>query len=379
MRDPDYARIFQCGKCISGYYGVTKDNTPGFKEWTYYLCLNCGLNTEKGDEIEFIEGTERIPDKYQSEMKFALDENERKHADHIISIIFENRKLFFTEKVEYRNPVLFPKGKYSSSNYIIGDEVEDVLSHQKYVMGDGYLEALQRIEKGDFGYCEVCENTLVPIGYNNKPMGLPLQIICLTCQKVRRQEDVDGANYGKWLSTDDIEFFSSPKSDKQKKRIEIKEKIEIFLDCINKTESSTLDFKDDYPAKLNKTKQLSSNGKSELKKDITAFANASGGIIIVGVLESRDKNPPHDLRGIENPLPRLSSESIMQLIGNDSGITPPLHNLVTVTHFSQSKKNFVLIEIKRGDVKYHKFNGKYPYRHGDTTEYLSISDRDEIN
>lgn len=72
-------------------------------------------------------------------------------------------------------------------------------------------------------------------------------------------------------------------------------------------ENSYLDYKSDI--------DFSDKGKKELAKDISAFANSSGGVIIYGIEEEKNKDgiplPVEPIKGIESSIERERIENII--------------------------------------------------------------------
>ena len=122
---------------------------------------------------------------------------------------------------------------------------------------------------------------------------------------------------------------------------------------LRRAEAEDLDYKESLPL-------LHDREKKELAKDIAAFANSSGGYILVGV---EDKT--WEAVGIAH-----GSVDINKITGiANSGIHPPVG--ITTEEVACSGKTFVLLHIKRTGTVHELDDRKVPIRHGDTTVYAS--------
>ena len=127
---------------------------------------------------------------------------------------------------------------------------------------------------------------------------------------------------------------------------------------------------DQFDAK-GKTWQKTEEGKKELAKDIAAFANLSGGLIVVGAQEDEDST----VKSMDScTIP--TEESIAQVIANH--IEPPLGGVKVSTIKDPEKldKGWLIISIPRSPNGPHgvliKGGHRFPKRNGPTTRYLSI-------
>ena len=76
MNSEDYYEVYRCGNCKGGYLGKTKDNTPGHKFSSEYLCKYCGVNTKKGELVIQEQGSDMMPSKYLVHMKMVTGQDE---------------------------------------------------------------------------------------------------------------------------------------------------------------------------------------------------------------------------------------------------------------------------------------------------------------
>lgn len=103
-------------------------------------------------------------------------------------------------------------------------------------------------------------------------------------------------------------------------------------------EGATLDYKKDFPKKLQKT--------------IAAFANTMGGIILIGVDEDDENKPKLPIEGI--PFERGISERIINIIL--SNITPPLIPETQVCVNQDNSKAVAIIRIPQSNKTPHAIN-----------------------
>lgn len=122
-------------------------------------------------------------------------------------------------------------------------------------------------------------------------------------------------------------------------------------------ENSYLDYKSDI--------DFSEKGKKELAKDISAFANSSGGVIIYGIEEEKNKDgiplPVEPIKGIESSIERERIENVIL-----NNISPKVQlEIKRIQLSSDSSKSVFVILIpqslqaphmvtKSGDNRYYK-------------------------
>ena len=104
-------------------------------------------------------------------------------------------------------------------------------------------------------------------------------------------------------------------------------------------ENSYIDYKEDFPSKLEKT--------------IAAMANVLGGIIIIGVEEGKNNRPIAPIKGIKYS--RGLSEKITQIIL--SNISPPIFPEIQVCQDNTKKKAAIVIRISQSVQTPHAIRG----------------------
>ncbi len=122
-------------------------------------------------------------------------------------------------------------------------------------------------------------------------------------------------------------------------------------------ESVTLDYKQD----INIT---SKEGKVELAKDVTSFANEVGGVLVYGVSEDRegdDAPVPDEIIGIDNnPNLKIRIEDILV-----DGVSPrlPVYRCIDLPHPTDSKKMILMIWVPKSWEMPHmvSLHGKHRY------------------
>lgn len=73
----DYYIVFRCGTCEKGFIGKTKDNTPGFRISTEYICKYCSVNSTKGELVAEEYDSDWMPREYSEHMTVATEPEER--------------------------------------------------------------------------------------------------------------------------------------------------------------------------------------------------------------------------------------------------------------------------------------------------------------
>ena len=140
-------------------------------------------------------------------------------------------------------------------------------------------------------------------------------------------------------------------------------RIQSFIDEGNE-ENSRLDYKG--PDALQKT----DGKKSEIRKDVSAMANAAGGLIIYGVDEFSDPSIAHLPEKITLvKRSEISREWLDQVI---SHIKPPINdcNNYPVEIGNDPDDVVYVVEIPQGITAHQSDNGKYYRRRNTTIEFL---------
>lgn len=142
---------------------------------------------------------------------------------------------------------------------------------------------------------------------------------------------------------------------KESKILEVQRLIDIlesgnFDSIIGTIESEILDFKKE-PYQLNTTKQ-----KLELAKDISAFANSGGGIIVIGVATCKEVGHPHELAEKIRPFERslIDQKQYKDII--NSHIYPSIN--IKIEWFPSSKetnKGLAYIKISETESRQRPF------------------------
>lgn len=135
---------------------------------------------------------------------------------------------------------------------------------------------------------------------------------------------------------------------------------------VNAAESDDLDYKIKYDPKT--------TAREELAKDIAAFANATGGVIIVGVAD--DKKTALPTRAVETSI----EDRILRWIREtaSTNIAPlPNFDIVPVPSHNNPASGFIIIAVPRSAAAPHAVFDPasrralaYPRRHGRTTTWL---------
>ena len=130
------------------------------------------------------------------------------------------------------------------------------------------------------------------------------------------------------------------------------------------TEDVDLDFKRDTYGKAEKSTR-------ELAKDVAAFANTAGGVIVIGVAEAQGRaasTPGTDITDSE-------VRRLRQLIATGVAPLPTVDILPIPDPALGQDRGYLLVAVPRSPAAPHavqKDDGlRYPRRHGTTTHYLS--------
>ena len=139
-------------------------------------------------------------------------------------------------------------------------------------------------------------------------------------------------------------------------------------------ESLHLDYKG--AGSLAKTTQK----KEEIVKDVTAFANSDGGVIIYGVRENSAADKKHRPIGID-PINRAeySKEWLEQVISNASPRMPDIR-IHPVPISKDDTKCLYVVEIPKGETAYQTTDGRYYRRHNFESTFMRDHEvRDVMN
>lgn len=137
-------------------------------------------------------------------------------------------------------------------------------------------------------------------------------------------------------------------------------------------ESSTLEFKRGQVLEDLDNQQLADRRKEEISKDVSAFANRMGGVIVYGMEEDNDEpHPAKDFSPV-NPT-KCSKERLEQIIA--SRIKPPIPNLVIRSIHVRSDACVYVVTIPSSHTA-HQASDKRYYRRANFSNQMM--DDDEI-
>lgn len=150
--------------------------------------------------------------------------------------------------------------------------------------------------------------------------------------------------------------------------------LEKFLE-LKLEESHTLEYKS-YSFEEGKFARLLDRNKLQLAKEICAFSNASGGVIILGISEDDDKNPDEikDV-GVDESTFETWEQSFRQYMS--AKIKPTAHGL-DCRLIEYEDKHVIAIIVPESIVKPHAFNDgnkdSFHIRYGNTINDMRLDD-----
>ncbi len=147
------------------------------------------------------------------------------------------------------------------------------------------------------------------------------------------------------------------------------------------SESRTLDYKETLPGN-------SDSEKYEFLADVSSFANSSGGDILYGVREKREKGNPTGIPEAAEGLPGITVDTEVLRLDNilRDGITPRIANIRIIPILGFEKGPVVLLRIPKSWLSPHMINkresrfysrnntGKYPLDVAEIRSAFSLSD-----
>lgn len=215
-----YVEIYECNNCREGYICKEKDNTPGFRESTFYWCKNCEKESKIGelvyyDDFKSTDFPAHIPEKFKENMirVTGIDDNNLIYKIWTKSnAIVRPGGIVFVDMPgpDIRMDII---QQYCLLELHI-DSIDDLdwneyaYRHRSFLQTEEGKELLkEKITNSEFGKCPICESPLIPVGRRNKPYMASLYLVCPCTYKVFTNiSEVDGAIYGWWFDTKDPEF-----------------------------------------------------------------------------------------------------------------------------------------------------------------------------